>query len=406
MSLASGVAIFAALWGAVAAQDGTKELKPEELPQFRILYHGHYPAQDSPTAGNQIRNYFLSFYNGTDQEIASVDVRFTSGEYTKEPIRIEKFNDYFFHNETGAIPGRKSFSLGMIPIDRSKKDWEASSNLGFEIVSIRVYTGKQDLHNIGHFYTWLRKAPDAEAIKTIKADPSLATAANSAKYTNLSVAYTIGSIDVVKAMVAAAGFGEPELPLHVLPIHLAAGNPHTEVLDYVVKRGQSVNAKADGDQTPLMFAFFYNNLPGARWLLKHGADPNQEGKNNILPVTYAMIYGDADAVLLLIQAGGTYKGHDANGYGWMHYAASLNDVGDDVRDLLLKRGLSANDVDPKFGITPLMAAAKAGRTNAVDWLLHHGANPKLVDKQGKDAFAYARDAGGDGWLKQMVNGSS
>ena len=45
------------------------------------------------------------------------------------------------------------------------------------------------------------------------------------------------------------------------------------------------------------------------------------------------------------------------------------------------------------GNTPLMIAAKKKQTNACRLLLENGADPLLLDLQGKDAVAIASDAG-------------
>ena len=50
-------------------------------------------------------------------------------------------------------------------------------------------------------------------------------------------------------------------------------------------------------------------------------------------------------------------------------------------------------IEAPSGVTPLMAAAAAGRADAVELLLQRGSNPARRDAEGRSAAAYARASG-------------
>ena len=51
--------------------------------------------------------------------------------------------------------------------------------------------------------------------------------------------------------------------------------------------------------------------------------------------------------------------------------------------------MNINESKYNDGSTPLMNAAKSKNLATVEWLLINGANPKLTDKKGRDAFMYS-----------------
>ena len=63
----------------------------------------------------------------------------------------------------------------------------------------------------------------------------------------------------------------------------------------------------------------------------------------------------------------------------------LEDVRIWMIDLLLLHGAHINEPDPHDRETPLMAAAQDGLTRVVDHLLRRGADPTMVDCEGRTA---------------------
>lgn len=409
MNLIRFVSLTACLLCAgLAGAQGTKEVKPAELKGFEITGYGRRADKPSATAGNAVHSYFVTFENRTKQEIASVTLRMTADVGEAKPIvqtvTVSHFFDTQIYNREGIAPGLKADNADDVVLDLPNRQWEQFSDIQFELVSVRVYEGKQDLHNLGHLYTWLGNAPEAEQVETLRHDPSLATSTNENGFNGLCAVYGRGSLPALKAMEEAMGGNHPPLPHGLNPLHFAVSNPSVAVRDYVLKAGANPSGESAEGFTPLMYAFLHNELDGARWLLGHGANPNQVTSKGYQAFQYALSYVGFPAVEVMVAAHPDVAFHDAEGNSWMHIAARGR-ADEKVFNLLRKSGFSVNDVDPKFGITPIMQAAKWRRSLAVTWLLRNGAKPDLIDKDGHDAYWYAeqsRTPGGREWLKGIV----
>ena len=65
---------------------------------------------------------------------------------------------------------------------------------------------------------------------------------------------------------------------------------------------------------------------------------------------------------------------------------------EDTASTLLNMGANPNPRTDRTGMTPLMSAAVSGKENLVRLLLAHGADKRLVDKEGKTAADFAKMA--------------
>jgi ankyrin repeat protein len=113
---------------------------------------------------------------------------------------------------------------------------------------------------------------------------------------------------------------------------------------------------------------------------------DREGRS---AVYYTLVEGQTQLFEALVSAGANPKYHDHNGYGWMHTAAVRNYL---MLPYVLRAGGSVNDVDPRFGMTPLMAVARGGDYHSIEWLIKHGAKVDAKDRKGETAYDYARRA--------------
>src|SRR4051812_24051331 len=108
----------------------------------------------------------------------------------------------------------------------------------------------------------------------------------------------------------------------------------------------------------------------------------------------AAFLGGADAVELLLRHGANADGDPANQLGVrpVHAAAA-------ARDAAAMRHLLAAGADPdspqRGGIVALHAAAQRDDANTARVLLEHGADPGRRADDGRDAAAFARDAGSE-----------
>lgn len=131
-----------------------------------------------------------------------------------------------------------------------------------------------------------------------------------------------------------------------------------------------------------------NDLVALRQLASTSAAANLENNLRSRPLHYAAIYGSAEAVRILLEAGADPNARNQQEATPLIYAAwNLAKT-----RLLVDKGAQVN-VAAKNGTTPLMVAASAlGNSGSVRYLLEHGAAAKATDVLGDDALIHA------GWM--------
>ncbi|GHU03446.1 hypothetical protein FACS1894158_01900 [Betaproteobacteria bacterium] len=119
--------------------------------------------------------------------------------------------------------------------------------------------------------------------------------------TALSIAAYLGRASYVKRLVDAGAeinfFGWP-------PLVYAAYNGHTEIVDYLIRRGADVNGKAENGSSALFFASRFGHLETVKALLKHRADLTILNDKDETTVDWALKGKNSDIEELLRKAGG------------------------------------------------------------------------------------------------------
>jgi len=176
---------------------------------------------------------------------------------------------------------------------------------------------------------------------------------------------------------------------------LAYALPHPEVLKLLLQAGADPNQRGRSGLPLVEEALRQKNLEALRLLLEAGARVRSpDEKKSLLHV--AAEIGDEAIVDYLIRRGFDPDAPDASGRTPLHYAAEEGHVA--VIKRLLETGrvdLNARDAE---GRTPLMLAARRGKAGVVLLLLSRGADPAIVDRQGKKALDYARGEAKDALL--------
>ncbi|RMZ76314.1 hypothetical protein DV738_g4992, partial [Chaetothyriales sp. CBS 135597] len=128
--------------------------------------------------------------------------------------------------------------------------------------------------------------------------------------------------------------------------------------------------------TALLAAAEVSFVDGARLLLKYGADPNlPAGPSNEAPLTKAVEEHSVEVTRLLLTYGGNANISTSDGNTLLDIAITKTSPKHLVT-LLLHYGADANAKSNR-GETPLFVAIQAGRTDIMEILLDHGANPNL-----------------------------
>jgi len=152
-------------------------------------------------------------------------------------------------------------------------------------------------------------------------------------------------------------------------------NDATKVRELLVKK-VALNLKTFRHPvTPLRTAVIRRNKAICSLLIDHGADIKEKG-------LICDAVGDAEMVAFLIEQGADVR----NSNCWHDHLLSGRNDQFDGAELLLKHGADVHDRD-NGGRTPLHRAVSAGKTNAVRWLLDHGADVNAVDSQRKSVIS-------------------
>jgi ankyrin repeat protein len=176
--------------------------------------------------------------------------------------------------------------------------------------------------------------------------------------TVLGVAAGAGNLDLVKEIVAEGKNVNPAPGDDLPALYKAAAGGHMDVVKYLLEKGARIDVKSDVGT--LLF-----------WVVQSNPD-------NTLEMVQFLIANKADA------KGGAAK-------GWrtaLDSAAGQGDVR--VVRALVEAGADVNAVG-KDGEqwTPLIAAARLGRTDVVKYLLEKGADPSKTDRYNRTPLDHA-----------------
>ncbi|MCP5487705.1 MAG: ankyrin repeat domain-containing protein [Verrucomicrobia bacterium] len=167
-------------------------------------------------------------------------------------------------------------------------------------------------------------------------------------------------------------------PTHLSYLHLAALQGCTEVMEYVVSLGLSVDEwDAFQQTTPLMLALIAGQDDAALWLLDHGANPSLRLAGGLSPIHFATMFSSTSVMNKLLVLGVDPNTSSRDGVTPVVLAAGVGNT--DKLFWLLDHGVGVND-QARGGPTALQAASGADHPDAVLALLERGADPELYGR--------------------------
>ncbi|KAE8379710.1 ankyrin [Aspergillus bertholletiae] len=181
-------------------------------------------------------------------------------------------------------------------------------------------------------------------------------------------------------------------------VHESVGrNLSLALLQVLVPAGLNVNYNADRLGGYLTTAIYRGDLGLVRYLLRQGANPNQDPKIDRFPaLTVAIQKNDVEMAEMLIQHGAW-----VNGFGALGMAAKYRRF--EMMDLLIEHGADVNDnakdlpwtsiLTPQERLTALHEAALEGNKDVVAYLLERGANRNLQNVSGETPLTLAQTNG-------------
>ena len=147
-----------------------------------------------------------------------------------------------------------------------------------------------------------------------------------------------------------------------------------------------VNAKGEGNDTPLHSAAMMGKMKAVLFLIEKGAAIDPRNTINQSPLLYAAYGGYAAIVDTLIAHGAPFDYQDTRGYAPIHFAARQGNRA--VVELLVAKGASFDNRGYQ-GKTPLHFAALNGHTDIVKFLAARGAKLDTRDDSGRTPLASA-----------------
>jgi uncharacterized protein len=197
--------------------------------------------------------------------------------------------------------------------------------------------------------------------------------------------------DTAMPRLSAASSVTPMARGGLTALDFAAREGGVETARVMLAAGVDAN-EVDADGTsPLVVSILNKRYSFAKFLLDHGADPN-----------LADVRGRAALYALLDQRNEDYSAlpsrKDEDALPSLDLLRALLDKGANPNAQLTKNlpgrsGMDSGDTTLDQGATPLMRAARAGDHEAMQILLQHGADPKVITKDGNTAFLFAAGVG-------------
>ena len=170
-----------------------------------------------------------------------------------------------------------------------------------------------------------------------------------------------------------------------LPITYALVAKRFSSVQWLVEHGADLNS-ADGPA--FLNAARYGDEITLRYLVEHGA--NVDAFNRLGADAYKQaLYGNNFKQLALIHE----LGHSVEKYGGPAFRSAVSDRNYNVIDFFLKRGVDINfngrDQVYPFQPTPLCVAARYVDLKMVKYLIEHGADVTLAEKDGMRPYSIA-----------------
>lgn len=161
------------------------------------------------------------------------------------------------------------------------------------------------------------------------------------------------------------------------PLHGAVFSGKIEIVEFLLKKGAHVDVLNKSHGTALYLAVEKDYTQLAKYLLNNGADPNNIGGDDVLPLNAAAHNGNLELVQLLIYQG-SYVDRDIE-YSWGNALGVASYYGhSEVVKYLLSVGAVVTKTN-KRGYLPLQSSVSRGaRGNGeiVRLLLQHDSNPQ------------------------------
>ena len=222
---------------------------------------------------------------------------------------------------------------------------------------------------------WIVRADDLDTADLLIHAGASVSAANRRGITPLDLACVNGSAVMIRKLLDAGANPNAADPEGQTPLMTAARTGNPDAVRVLLDKGAAVNAKDTvGGQTALMFAITENHPEAVRVLLDHGADVN--ARTTLVetpPATTGNLQG-------IGRAQNREKPVPQGEMTPLLYAARDGRTG--IARMLLTAGAKVNQAEAN-GESPLLVAVNNGQIELAQVLLEQGADPNATDGFGR-----------------------
>ena len=185
---------------------------------------------------------------------------------------------------------------------------------------------------------------------------------DSDKMTALHKAAAQGHKDIVQLLLLKGASLEAKDTNGWAPLHFAAENGHTSTVELLLSKGASIEANDTGGWTPLHYAAWDGQTSIVELLLSKGASVEAKDKNGWTLLHCAVRNGHTSTVRLLLSKGASLEAKNSDGWTPLHHAAYCDYTS--IVELLLSKGASLEAMT-NYGWTPLYLATSNGHHDTI-----------------------------------------
>ncbi|XP_067045027.1 transient receptor potential cation channel subfamily A member 1-like isoform X2 [Acropora muricata] len=219
------------------------------------------------------------------------------------------------------------------------------------------------------------------------------------KFTPLHLAAQRGRLDILEILLAHGADFRLQNDEDETAIHIAAKEGRNEILRHLLQRAsmagssckQLIHNENHEGKNCFQLAVVGGHVEAAMICVEYGADFRRV-RSDSLPLHIASSLGDSKMVKFLLSHDYiNVHEEDSEGMTPMLRASLAGNV--EIIDHLIKKGASILPLPGSTSPSPLMCAVKRGQTNAIMYLLQHGAQIHYRDSFDRTCLHVAADSG-------------
>ena len=172
-------------------------------------------------------------------------------------------------------------------------------------------------------------------------------------------------------------------------LHMASNS--REMVEYMIEIGADIEARSDGQWTPLHSHSYYGHKDGVELLLKYGANTEAKHAYDITPLLGSIRWNRIEVARLLVEKEANVDATDTLGRTPLILSATKGYL--ELAKIFIESDADIRIKDKNYKRTALHFAALNGHLNIVAELLKNGADMNEKDGAGKTPLDYANKYG-------------